>query len=72
MRNEKDADLRERILLVTQVRTDKEKTSSVLVYFITIFFLDRLVIFSYREPCGCTLSRISLTSSSITDPLQNS
>ena len=29
MRNEKDADLRERILLVTQVRTDKEKASTV-------------------------------------------
>ena len=28
-RNEKDADVRERILLVTRVRTDKEETSSV-------------------------------------------
>jgi len=29
-RNEKDADVRERILLVTRVRTDKEEASSVL------------------------------------------
>jgi putative transposase len=28
-RNEKDADVRERILLVTRVRTDKEEASSV-------------------------------------------